>query len=105
MRCFRTLLFGLLVVGVLAGCATTSTMQEQVGLPTPQNPEYFAHPYRLVALPIYLGGNILQYGIFEPFYFALNATPKAYGLSLVEQQYLNERKAAWSRTYDSYSSQ
>ena len=104
MRCFRTLLLGLLVVGVLAGCATTGVTQEEVGLATPQNPEYFAHPYRLVALPLYLGGNILQYGIFEPFYFALNATPKAYGLSLVEQQYLSEREAAWSRTYNSYFS-
>ena len=103
MRTIRTLLMGLLLVGILAGCATTSTMQEQVGLPTAQNPEYFAHPYRLVALPIYLGANILQYGVFEPFYFALNVTPKAYGLSLVEQQYLNEREAAWQKTHNSFN--
>ena len=36
----RTLMVGLVLVGLLAGCATTVTRQDQVGLPTAENPEY-----------------------------------------------------------------
>ena len=95
----RRLLLGLLLVGILAGCATTGTMQEQVGLPNEQNPEYLAHPYRLLALPLYFGGNLAQYIVIEPLYFALNRVPNAVGLSLQEQQYLNQREEAWAKTF------
>ena len=99
-RCGRALVVGLLLAGLLSGCATTVVRQENVGLPTAENPEYLAHPFRLVALPLHATGNILRYGFFEPFYFLMNQMPDFVGLSLEEQQYLRERQDVWGRWYD-----
>jgi hypothetical protein len=86
---------GLLLAGLLSGCATTLVRQENVGLPTAENPEYLAHPFRLIALPLHAIGNITRYGVFEPLYFLINLAPDFHGLSLEEQQYLRERQEAW----------
>jgi hypothetical protein len=98
----RTLMVGLVLVGLLAGCATTVTRQDQVGLPTAENPEYLGHPFRLVALPLHLAGNVIRYGFIEPFYFAMNSMPNAVGLSLEEQRYLQERQETWAREYEAF---
>ena len=99
-RCGRALVVGLLLAGLLSGCATTVVRQESVGLPTAENPEYLAHPFRLVALALHATGNILRYGLVEPFYFLMNMTPDFVGLSLEEQQYLRERQDAWTGLYN-----
>lgn len=98
--CGRALLVGLVLAGLLSGCATTVVREESVGLPTAENPEFLGHPFRLIALPLHATGNVVRYGFIEPFYFLLNATPDFFGLSLEEQQYLRERQDAWSRWYD-----
>jgi hypothetical protein len=89
----QIVLMGLLLV-ILAGCATTRHV-DQSGLPDAEHPEYLANPFRLVALPLHLAGNVLQYGLVEPFYFLLTPVPDAVGLSLEEQRYLAERQEAW----------
>lgn len=96
-RCGRALMVGLLLAGLLSGCATTVVRQESMGLPTAENPEYLAHPFRLVALPLHAIGNIARYAVIEPFYFFINLTPDFHGLSLEEQQYLRERQEAWTQ--------
>ena len=96
----RTLMVGLVLVGLLAGCATTVARQDGVGLPTAENPEFLGHPFRLVALPAHLIGNILRYGLIEPFYFAMNTMPDVVGLSLEEQRYLQERQETWVRAQE-----
>ncbi len=88
------LLIGLLLV-VLSGCATTR--MEVGGLPNAEHPEYLAHPFRLVALPLHFAGNVLQYGVVEPVYFLLAPAPEAFGLSLEEQRYLAQRQEAWGQ--------
>lgn len=88
----QIMLMGLLLI-VLAGCATGR--MDQGGLPNAEHPEYLANPFRLVALPLHLAGNMLQYGVVEPFYFLLTPVPGAVGLSLEEQRYLAERQEAW----------
>jgi hypothetical protein len=92
----RTLVLCLVVVGLLAGCATVAR-QEQTGLPNAENPEYFMNPFRLVALPLNAVGNLLQYTVAEPLYFAMNAMPDFVGLSLEEQRYITQRQEAWQR--------
>ena len=99
-QCGRALVVGLLLAGFLSGCATTVVREESVGLPTAENPEYLGHPFRLVALPLHATGNILRYGLVEPFYFLMNKMPDFVGLSLEEQQYLRERQDTWGRWYD-----
>ena len=99
-RCGRAVLVGLLLAGLLSGCATTVARQESSGLPTAENPEFFGHPFRLVALPLHFVGNILRYGFFEPLYFAMNTMPDAVGLSLEEQRYIEVRQEAWAQAYD-----
>jgi hypothetical protein len=89
----RILVIGLLFV-VLSGCATTAQMSSE-GLPDADHPEYLAHPFRLIALPLHAVGNIMQYGVVEPLYFALTPVPDFVGLSVEEQRYLAERKEAW----------
>lgn len=96
-RCGRALIVGLLLAGFLSGCATTVVRQDSVGLPTAENPEYLGHPFRLVALPLHATGNIIRYGVIEPFYFLMNLTPDFVGLSVEEQEYLRERQDAWTR--------
>lgn len=93
----RALVVGLLLAGLLGGCATTVVRQDSAGLPTAENPEYLAHPFRLVALPLHAAGNLLRYGIVEPFYFLMNTMPDVVGLSLEEQEYLRERQDSWAR--------
>jgi hypothetical protein len=95
-RCGRTLLLGLVLFGLLAGCATVSK-QDYTTLPNAENPEYLVHPFRLIALPTTLLANAFQYAIVEPFYFGMNAMPNAVGLSLAEQQYITQRQEAWQR--------
>ena len=101
-RCGRAVMVGLVLVGLLTGCATTVARQDGVGLPTAENPEYLGHPFRLIALPAHLIGNILRYGLIEPFYFAMNTMPDAVGLSLEEQRYLQERRETWAREYEAF---
>jgi len=101
-RCGRTVMVGLVLVGLLTGCATTVTRQDSVGLPTAENPEYLGHPLRLVALPLHFVGNVLRYGLVEPFYFAMNTMPDAVGLSLEEQRYLQERQETWAREFEAF---
>jgi hypothetical protein len=97
-------MIGLVLSGLLSGCATTISRQDTGGLSggisTAENPEYLAHPFRLIALPLYATGNILRYGVVEPFYFLMNTMPDFVGLSLEEREYLQERQDAWARAYD-----
>jgi hypothetical protein len=90
----RILIVGLLFLA-LSGCAASTASRETVSMPNAENPEYLTNPFRLAALPLHLAGNILQYGLVEPFYFALSAFPDAVGLSIEEQRYLAQRKEAW----------
>jgi hypothetical protein len=94
------LVVGLLLVSLLSSCATTVVRQDTVGLPTEDNPEYLAHPVRVIALPLHATGNILRYGLVEPLYFVMNAMPDFVGLSLEERRYLQERQDTWARWYD-----
>jgi len=95
-RIVCALVIGLVAVGALGGCATQQWTNNE-GLPTASNPEYLFHPLRLVTLPIYFAGNVIQYGLVEPFYFALAKSPEAVGLSTEEQRYLADRQAAWEK--------
>lgn len=98
--CGRALVVGLILAGLLSGCATTVVRHENIGLPTAENPEYLAHPLRLVSLGVHALGNVARYGLIEPFYFVMNTTPEFVGLSLEERQYIQERQDAWARWYD-----
>lgn len=99
-RVIWTLVVGLLVVGALGGCATRTASPEGF-LPNAQNPEYFIHPFRVFALGGHFAGNVLQYGLVEPFYFLMASVPDAVGLSLDEQRYLAERQEAWKQYLES----
>jgi hypothetical protein len=96
-RYLRILVVGLLAVGLLSGCATTVGQQEFGGFPNAQYPDYFAHPFRVIALPLHFTGNVLQYALVEPLYFLLTPIPEAVGLSLDERAYLQNRQEAWSQ--------
>ena len=98
--CGRAVVIGLVLAGLLSGCAASVARQDSVGVSTAENPEYLAHPFRLVALPMHLAGNILRYGLIEPFYFAMNTMPDAVGLYPDEQKYLRERQADWARAWN-----
>ncbi len=93
----RALLVGLVLAGLLSGCATTAARQDMNGVSTAENPEFLVHPFRLTALALHLAGNILRYTVVEPFYFAMNTMPDAVGLEADEQQYIEERRQAWAR--------
>jgi hypothetical protein len=92
-RC--ALVLWLVLLGVLSGCATQNISSE--GLPNAQNPEYLGHPVRLIALPLHLVGNLLQYALVEPIYFLANTVPEAVGLSIEEQRYLAKRREEWRK--------
>lgn len=94
-RYLRILVVVVLAVGLLSGCATTVGRQDLGGFPNAEKPEYLAHPFRMFALGLNFGGNILQYGFVEPFYFLLTPVPEAVGLSLEERGYLEKRQEAW----------
>jgi hypothetical protein len=94
------LMIGLLIVTLVSGCATTVVRQDTVGLPTEENPEFLAHPFRLIALPLHATGNILRYGLVEPFYFVMNTMPDFVGLSLEERQHLQDRQDTWGQWYN-----
>ncbi len=94
---FRTVAVCVLLVGLLAGCATTAARQDLGGVPNAENPEYLAHPLRLLALGLHFTGNVLQYVLVEPGYFLLAPIPEAVGLSLEERAYLAERENAWGK--------
>jgi hypothetical protein len=96
-RHLRILVVGLLAVGLLGGCAATVGQQEFGGFPNADNPEYLAHPFRMIALGVHLAGNILQYTVVEPFYFLLTPVPDAVGLSLDERAYLESRHEVWGQ--------
>jgi hypothetical protein len=87
----------LLVVGLLSGCVTTVARQDLGGVPNSDNPEYLAHPFRMIALGVHFAGNVLQYTVVEPIYFLLTPMPEAVGLSLEERGYLEQRQEAWSQ--------
>jgi hypothetical protein len=95
VRIVCSLLIGLFVLGAFGGCATRTISSD--GLPNAQNPEYFGHPFRLLALPMDFAGNVIQYALVEPFYFLMNAAPQAVGLSLEEQRYLSQRQEEWRK--------
>jgi hypothetical protein len=95
----RILTIGLLVVGLLTGCATTAVRQDLGGLVSAENPEYLAHPLRMISLGFNLVGNIAQYGVVEPMYFMLAPIPELVGLSLEERRYLEKRKEAWEQYF------
>jgi hypothetical protein len=90
----------LVLAGLVSGCATTVARQETQGVSIAEQPEFLAHPFRLVALPLHAAGNVARYGLVEPFYFLMNLTPDFVGLSLEERQYIQERQDAWARWYD-----
>ncbi len=54
---------------------------------------------RLIALPLTLVGNIVQYTLEEPIYFLLAPVPDSVGLSLEEQRYLAQRQEAWRQYF------
>jgi len=94
--CGRLLMIGLVLFGLLAGC-TTVPRQDYVGLPNAENPEYLTHPFRLLAFPTYLAGNMVQLTTEPLLYLPMNAAPDAFGLSLEEQIYLTQRGELWKR--------
>jgi hypothetical protein len=98
-RSLRFLAIGLLLAGLLAGCAMTAGREDLGGLPNAEQPDYMVHPLRLIALPLTLAGNILQYTLEEPAYFLLLPVPEAVGLSLEEQRYLAQRQEAWRQYF------
>ena len=91
------MMVSLLGAGMVSGCATT--MHEDLGgLANADNPEYFAHPLRILALGTNLGGNILQYGVMEPAYLLIVAPmPDAWGLTLAERAYWDQRRDEWGK--------
>jgi hypothetical protein len=94
----RILAIGVLLVGLLAGCATTVAQQNTVAVPNAENPEYLGYPLRALALGVNFAGNLLQYGVVEPLYLLFAAPiPDAVGLSLEERAYLGEREKAWQQ--------
>jgi hypothetical protein len=99
-RSLRVLAIGVLVVGLVAGCATPAANREDLGGSVRgDNPEYFIHPLRVIGLGINAAGYGIQYGLVEPAYFFFAApAPEIFGLSLEERRYLAERQEAW-RTY------
>jgi hypothetical protein len=98
-RSLRFLTIGLLLAGLLTGCATMAGRGDLGGLPNAEQPDYMVHPFRLIALPLTLVGNILQYTLEEPAYFLLSGVPEAVGLSLEEQRYLAQRQEAWRQYF------
>lgn len=98
-RCLRILAIGLLMVGLLAGCATTAVRQDLGGMVSAENPEYLAHPLRMISLGVNFVGNLTQYIAAEPFYFLLAPLPELVGLSLEERRYLEQRKGAWEQYF------
>jgi hypothetical protein len=95
-RWLGTLAICMVLVGLLAGCATTIGSREDLGgLPRADSPEYMLHPLRLIALGFNSAGNVTQYAMMEPFYFLLAPVPEFVGLSLEERRYLAERQEAW----------
>jgi hypothetical protein len=96
-RILAILMAGLLGIGLLSGCATT-TREDLGGMVRGENSEYFAHPLRIVALGTHLGGNILQYGVMEPVYLLIVAPiPDAWGLTLEERRYWETRHEEWAK--------
>jgi hypothetical protein len=90
------LLIGILLVGTLAGCATTIASREDLGgLPRAERPDTMIHPLRLIALGFNVAGNFAQYAAVEPFYFLLAPVPEFVGLSLEERRYIEQRQEAW----------
>ncbi len=98
-RSLRFLAIGLVLVGLLGGCATTAYRDDPGGLPNAEQPDYMVHPLRLVALPLHLVGNIVKYTVVEPAYFLLMQAPEAVGLSLEERRYLEQRQEAWRQYF------
>jgi hypothetical protein len=96
-RILAFLMVGLLGIGVLGGCATT-TREDLGGMVRGENPEYFAHPLRIVALWTNAGGQILQYGVVEPVYLLLHApAPDFWGFTLEERRYWETRQEEWAK--------
>jgi hypothetical protein len=94
-RYLRLLAVGVLLLGLLAGCATTAGREDLGGLPRADHPDYLVHPLRMISLGVAFAGNVVQYAAVEPFYFLLSTAPEATGLSLEERRYIEQRKDAW----------
>ena len=87
----------LLGAGLVSGCATTNH-EDLGGLANGDNPEYFAHPLRILALGTNLGGNLLQYGMIKPAYLLIVAPmPDAWELTLAERAYWDQRRDEWGK--------
>lgn len=96
-RVLAILMVSLLGIGLLGGCATT-TREDLGGMVRGENPEYFSHPLRILALGTHLTGNILQYGVMEPAYLLIvNPVPDAWGLTLEERRYWETRQEEWGK--------
>jgi hypothetical protein len=98
-RFLRTLAIGLVLVGLLGGCATTATRADLGGVPSAENPEYLTHPLRIIGAEAHFWGYVVQYLVAEPIWFLLTPVPDLVGLSLEEQRYLAERKDAWRHPF------
>ena len=102
-RCGCAFMVCLVLSVLLSGCATTISSQDTRGLSNgvspAENPEYLAHPFRLVALGMHATGNILRYSVVEPLYFLMNTMPDFVGLSLDEREYIQQRQDAWAHAY------
>ena len=99
-RFLRTLMISLVLVGLLAGCATTAVQRQDLGgLPTAGSPEYLAHPLRMISMGFHFAGNVSQYVAVEPFFFLMGTIPEVVGLSLEEQRYLEQRQEAWRQYF------
>ncbi len=95
-RALAMLLAGVLLAGMLAGCATTTASREDLGgLPRAERPDLMIHPLRVISLGANAAGNVMQYAVVEPFYFLLAPVPELVGLSLEERRYIAERQEAW----------
>lgn len=95
-------LVAVLAAGLAAGCATTGqtttaalpyqATQGSLGLKGEEDPTYsMGNPFRLLALVLYPAGLFLQRAVEVPYAVAMRVDPGLFGLSEIEQQYLQQR--------------
>ncbi len=95
-------LAAVLAASLAAGCATsgqTTTAavpyqptQGSLGLKGEEDPTYsMGNPFRLMALALYPMGLVLQRTFEAPYALAMRIDPALFGISELEQQYLQQR--------------
>ena len=95
-------LVAVLAAGLMAGCATTASTttaalpyqatQEGAGLKAQDDAAYsMGNPFRILALVLYPAGLLFQRMIEVPYALATRVDPTLFGISEVEQQYLERR--------------